>query len=64
MRLIPVMAAAFILSIQGPAFAQEWTEFASRDDRFTCNFPGQPKVTETTWIDAPGATSGQGGQAR
>ena len=54
-RLIPVVAAAFILSIQGPAFAQEWTEFASRDDRFTCNFPGQPKVTETTWTSEYGA---------
>jgi len=56
MRLIPVVAAAFVLSIQGSAFAQEWTEFASRDDRFTCNFPGQPKVTETTWTSEYGAS--------
>jgi hypothetical protein len=33
----------------GRALAQEWTEFASREDRFTCNFPGQPAVTQTTW---------------
>ena len=28
----------------GLLFAQEWIEFASREDRFTCNFPSQPKV--------------------
>ncbi|MSO83329.1 MAG: hypothetical protein EXQ53_08555 [Acidobacteria bacterium] len=27
----------------------EWGEFASREDRFTITFPGQPKVTEATW---------------
>ena len=27
----------------------EWTEFVSREDRFTITFPGEPKVTETTW---------------
>ena len=56
MRLMPFVLAAFILSIPGPAFAQEWTEFASRDDRFTANFPGQPKITETTWVSEYGAT--------
>jgi hypothetical protein len=49
MRPIPVVATAFILSVPGPGFPQEWIEFASREDRFTCNFPGQPRVTETTW---------------
>jgi len=55
MRLIPVVATALVLSISGPAFAQEWVEFASREDRFTCNFPGQPKVTETTYRSEYGA---------
>ena len=55
MRLIPVVAAASILSISAPASAQEWTEFASLEDRFTCNFPGQPTVTETTWLSEFGA---------
>jgi hypothetical protein len=27
----------------------EWTEFVSREDRFTITFPGQPTITETTW---------------
>ena len=36
-------------------FAQEWIEFANREDRFTCNFPSQPKVTETTYRSEHGA---------
>jgi len=35
--------------------SQDWTEFASREDRFTCNFPGQPVVTQTTWTSEYGA---------
>ena len=50
MRLISVVAAVSILSTSAPAWAQEWIEFASQEDRFTCNFPGQPNVTETTWL--------------
>ena len=45
-----VLAASLLaISVSGPLFAQEWIEFASREDRFTCNFPVQPKVTETTY---------------
>jgi hypothetical protein len=55
MRSTPLMSAALVLFVAGSAFAQEWIEFASREDRFTCNFPGQPKVTETTWTSEHGA---------
>ena len=55
MRLMPLISAALVLSISGPSFAQEWIEFASREDRFTCNFPSQPKVTETTYRSEHGA---------
>lgn len=55
MRLISVLLAAFILAIPVAAEAQDWTDFASREDRFTCNFPGEPTVTETTWISEYGA---------
>jgi len=48
MRLTPVVSA-LILSISGPAFAQEYVEFVSRQDRFWCTFPLQPKVTETIY---------------
>ena len=40
MSLIRVVAAALILSLPGAALAQEWTEFSSKEDLFTCNFPG------------------------
>ena len=49
MRLTPLISTTLALCISGPVFAQEWIEFASREDRFTCNFPSQPKVTETTY---------------
>ena len=55
MRLGPVIAAALVLSVSGPAYGQEWIEFASPEDRFTCNFPGQPKVAETTFTSQFGA---------
>jgi hypothetical protein len=32
-----------------PATAQEWTEYENVQDGFRVLFPGQPKVTETTW---------------
>jgi hypothetical protein len=50
MRLTPLISTALVLSVSGPLFAQEWVEFASREDRFTCLFPTQPKVTETTYL--------------
>ncbi len=43
------LAFACLLSIAGSAFAQEWDEYTSRQDGFTINFPGQPKVTTDTW---------------
>ena len=55
MRLTPLISAAFVLSISGPSFAQEWVEFASREDRFTCNFPSQPKIAATTYRSEYGA---------
>ena len=44
-----VVSAALALLVSGPLVAQDWIEFASREDRFTCNFPGPPKITETTY---------------
>jgi hypothetical protein len=55
MRLIPVLSTVVLLSISGRLFAQEWIEFASREDRFTCNFPTQPKVTQSTYKSERGA---------
>src|SRR5216684_914400 len=50
MRLTPLISAVLAISVSGPLFAQEWVEFASREDRFTCLFPTQPNVTETTFL--------------
>ncbi|MGH9253093.1 MAG: hypothetical protein ACRD3C_00830 [Vicinamibacterales bacterium] len=33
----------------------EWIEFVSREDRVTCNFPGQPTVTQATYKSQFGA---------
>jgi hypothetical protein len=54
-RLRSVAAATLMLAITGPAAAQDWTEFVSRDDRFSINFPGQPRVTDTTYKSQFGA---------
>ena len=50
MRLMPLISSVLILVLSGTAFAQEWHEFSSLEDRFSINFPGQPTVTETTWV--------------
>ena len=49
------VAAVLILFMSGPAFAQEYVEFVSRQDRFSATFPVQPKVTETTYQSQFGA---------
>jgi hypothetical protein len=41
---------ALVLSISGSAAAQDWTEYASSQDGFTINFPGQPTIAATTWM--------------
>ena len=38
-----------MLSVSGPAGAQQWEEYVNTEDGFRVNFPGQPTVTETTW---------------
>src|SRR5207244_10253413 len=50
MRLTPLISATLAIAVASPLFAQEWIEFASREDRFTCNFPTQPKITQTTYV--------------
>jgi hypothetical protein len=55
MCLTQVLSAAVILSISAPAVAQEWVEFISQQDRFTCVFPVQPKVTNIAYKSQFGA---------
>ena len=54
-NLLVTAALALSVSVSVPAFAQEWTEFVSREDRFTITFPAQPTVTETTYKSQFGA---------
>jgi hypothetical protein len=49
MRLTPWIAAALVLLFMTPAVAQEWDQFVFVEDGFTVNFPGQPKIENTTW---------------
>jgi hypothetical protein len=49
MRRATTFVFALVLSMAVPAAAQEWTEYQNTQDGFKVNFPGQPKVTETTW---------------
>ena len=56
MRLISVVAAAFVLFISGSAFAQEWIEYQNRDDLFSVNFPTQPEISTITWNTEYGIT--------
>jgi hypothetical protein len=50
MPLTQIISMAVVLSVGAPVFAQEWVEFASREDRFTCLFPTQPAIMETTYL--------------
>jgi len=40
---------ALVLSISGPALAQDWTEYVNTQEGFKVDLPGQPRLTETTW---------------
>jgi uncharacterized membrane protein YgcG len=48
---------ALVLSASGLAFAQDWTEYQNIPDGFKVSFPGQPKITETTWKTEYGYTA-------
>ena len=44
-----VCSLALVLAAHGIASAQEWDEYVNTTEGFKINFPGTPKVTETTW---------------
>jgi hypothetical protein len=48
MRLIRPVALVAALAAT-PVFAQEWTEYVDRTERFSINFPGQPAIKEFTY---------------
>jgi hypothetical protein len=50
MRLILLMSSVLIMAMPRPSLAQAWIEYASAADGFSINFPGEPHITETTWM--------------
>ncbi len=50
MRFIIIRAAALGLLFAAIASAQEWREYSNRTDFFSINFPGEPKVKDTTYM--------------
>ena len=50
-----VIAVAMVVLLSTAAFAQEWTEFVSREDGFSTNFPGTPTITGSTYRSQFGA---------
>jgi hypothetical protein len=55
MRLTAILASMLVLTLAASAFAQDWDEFFSKEERFSVNFPGKPAVTDTTWTSQFGA---------
>jgi len=55
MRSTPLLSAALFFGMLTPVAAQDWDEFISPEERFSCNFPGKPTITETTWTSQFGA---------
>jgi hypothetical protein len=51
-----LVAVGLVLATSLPAAAQEWTEFQSIPDGFKTVFPGQPRVSQTTWTSEFGYT--------
>jgi hypothetical protein len=54
MRLAAVTAFVLALSVSGAAMAQGWSEYTNREDRFSINFPGEPKIQQTTYMPFEG----------
>ena len=54
MRL-SIVSAALTLAMAGTAFAQEYVEYKSPQDRFTATFPTEPKVTDGTFTSQFGS---------
>jgi hypothetical protein len=47
-RAIMLLFALVLLAT--PALAQEWDQYQTIQDGFKINFPGQPRISDTTWM--------------
>src|SRR5918999_1586171 len=50
MRFNRFTFALAVVLMSSPVAAQEWTDYTSRQDRFTVNFPATPTIREFTYI--------------
>lgn len=48
-RPLHAVMAVLALFLSTPAFAQEFHDYISREDRFIVNAPGQPEIRQITW---------------
>ena len=56
MRIAGATSLALALVLPGVAFAQEWAEYTNRADRFSINFPGEPRIEEIEYQPLEGPT--------
>ena len=49
MRLVRFVAAACLLFVAQPLFAQDWIEYKNLESRFAINAPGEPKAEKIQW---------------
>jgi hypothetical protein len=47
---VTTIAIALLLGLASASAAQEWIEYQNNEDGFKVDFPGQPKITDTTWV--------------
>ena len=56
MRLTGFVLVALVLSFPTALFAQEWTEYENKEDRYTVNVAGTPQIQATSWKSEYGMT--------
>jgi hypothetical protein len=52
---VTALLLALLLCLCGPAFAQDWELYTSNEDGFKLDFPGTPRMTQTTFKSEYGA---------
>jgi hypothetical protein len=55
MRVVGIATTLCALLLAQPAFAQEWTEYVNKVDRFSVPAPGEPTTAAITWDSEYGA---------
>lgn len=50
MRKSGLLFGAFVMMLSAGAWAQNWVEYTSIDDRFNAVFPTEPSVEEVEWV--------------